>query len=181
MDKANANQLLTDAMAQLEKQLHFTTIKERGWFLRQLSSSTEDLKLLCRALIGDFCSIYESCNSGRDKYIGFVLQWHQHCSSVLIEPTMQVVVRGRDERSSSKLWNKLTLGVEASTKNAVIICFCAAIFDLLLTQMRTLLSSASTVLSGDNSSAGKIALCPNPLLEQQVHPRQVSSRGVHTF
>ena len=89
--------------------------------------------------------------------------------------------RRRDERSSSKLWNKLTLGVEASTKNAVIICFCAAIFDLLLTQMRTLLSSESTVLSGDT---GKIALCPNPLLEQQVHhsaSRQVSSRGVHTF
>ena len=73
---------------------------------------------------------------------------------------MQLGVRGM----SSKLWNKLTLGVEANIKNAVIISFCASIFDLLLTRIRTLLSE-STTCSGDNTST---MLCPEP---DNVHLR----------
>ena len=73
-------------MAQLDKQLHFTVFEERSRFVQALSSSKDDLKVLCKAMIGDFCCMYESCGSGKDKYTRFVLQWHQHCSSFLMDP-----------------------------------------------------------------------------------------------
>ena len=49
-----------------------TVFEECGQFIQALSRSKDDLKLLCNAMIGDFCRVYESCGSGKDKYTRFV-------------------------------------------------------------------------------------------------------------
>ena len=64
-------------------------------------------------------------------------EWHQHCSSFLMEPTN---TQGHDADNSQQLWHKLSYGVDASIKNPVIISFCAAVSDNLLIRIRALLS-----------------------------------------
>ena len=81
--QTDVDKLLVDILAQLDKQLHFTVFEERGQFVQTLGRSKDDLKLLCKAMIGDFCRVYESCDSGKDKYTRFVLEC---CSSFLMEP-----------------------------------------------------------------------------------------------
>ena len=111
--------------------------EERGQFVQTLGRSKDDLKLLCKAMIGDFCRVYESCDSGKDKYTRFVLEWHQHCSSFLMEPANAPKL-SPDEDSSQQVWYKLSSGVDVNIKNPVMISFCAAIFDNLLIQIRVL-------------------------------------------
>ena len=139
MYQTDVDKLLVDILAQLDKQLHFTVFQERDQFVQTLSRSKDDLKLLCKAVIADFCRVYESCDSGKDKYTRFVLQWHQHCSSFLMEPTNAQGLSS-DEDSSQQVWYKLSSGVDASIKNPVMISFCAAVFDNLLIRICTLLS-----------------------------------------
>lgn len=111
----------------------------RGQFVQALSRSKDDLKLLCNAMIGDFCRVYESCGGGKDKYTRFVLQWHQHCSSFLMDSAEDQGL-SPDEDNPQRIWNRLSSGVDASIKNPVMISFCAAVFDNLLIRIRTLLS-----------------------------------------
>ena len=135
--------LLVDILAYLEKQLHFTVFEERSLFMQDLSRrSKDDLKLLCKAMISDFCRVYESCGCGKDKYTRFVLQWHQHCSSFLARDPGEDINQALspDEDSSQQIWNRLSCGVDSSIKNPVMISFCAAVFDNLLIRIRTLLS-----------------------------------------
>lgn len=114
--QTDVDRFLVDILAQLDKQLHFTVFQERCQFLQTLVRSKDDLKLLCKAMIGDFCRVYESCDSGKEKYTRFVLQWHQHCSSFLMEPTN---TQGHDADNSQQLWHKLSYGVDASIKKTL--------------------------------------------------------------
>lgn len=86
--------------------------------------------------------MYKPCDTGKEKYTRFVLQWHQHCSVFLMEPTDKQEL----EDSSLRIWLRLTSGVNASVKYPVIVVsFCAAIFDMLLIHIRTLLSDFNRV------------------------------------
>ena len=52
--QTNIEKLLNDILEQLGKQLHFTVFEERGRFLKTLSSSKDDLKLLQARSQGEF-------------------------------------------------------------------------------------------------------------------------------
>ena len=86
--RVDINQLFVEAEQQLSKQLHFSVFEERGAFLTTLfSSHKSDLSQLCDTLVGEFCSIYERCATGKEKCSRFHMQWHSYCSTFLTEPT----------------------------------------------------------------------------------------------
>ena len=113
--QVDRNKLFVEAEEQLSKQLHFSVFEERGKFFTTLfTSHKSEVSQLCDALVGEFCSIYESCATGKEKCSRFHMQWHSYCSTFLIEPTSS------SERScqstSVKLWTTLSSGIRKEVK-----------------------------------------------------------------
>ena len=139
MRQVDISQLIVQAEQQLSKQLHFSVFEERGRFLCELfSSHKSELLQLCTALVDDFCCIYENCAVGKDKCSRFNMQWHNHCSTLLIEPTS--TESASQENESTQVWSTLSSGVTREVRNPVIISLCSAVYDLLLVKIRTMLS-----------------------------------------
>lgn len=154
--KVDVNQLVVEAEEQLSKQLHFSVFEERGEFLTTLFSSRKsELSQLCDALIGEFCSIYERCATGKEKCSRFHMQWHSYCGTFLIEPTSS---EPSCQSESVKLWTTLSSSVRKEVRNPVIISLCSAVYDLLLVKVRTELSGMFT----EDSSQPCISLSSEP-------------------
>ena len=137
--QVDRNKLFVEAEEQLSKQLHFSVFEERGKFFTTLfTSHKSEVSQLCDALVGEFCSIYESCATGKEKCSRFHMQWHSYCSTFLIEPTSSS--EPSCQSTSVKIWTTLSSGIRKEVKNPVIISLCSAVYDLLLVKVRTELS-----------------------------------------
>ena len=90
------------------------------------------MSTLVKGLIELFIHVYKSCQTGKDMYCRFQVEWHKQCSFVLKD---QVDQRGQKELSQShQRWLGYCEGSGVAKKvyNPVLIAVYSAVFDYLI-------------------------------------------------
>ena len=67
----------------VSKQKHIHVFEERGKLWNSLQSAQSLMFTLVKGLTELFIHVYKSCQTGKDKYCRFQLEWHRQCSLLL--------------------------------------------------------------------------------------------------
>ena len=111
---------------------HIHVYKERETFWTSLQSAQSLISTLVKGLTELFIRVYKSCQTGKDKYCKFQLEWHRQCSVLL----MDLVDEGghKDLCQIHQRWLGYCegSGVAKDVFNPVLIAVYSAVFDYLM-------------------------------------------------
>ena len=80
--------LLNAVIKHLAEQLHMQHYPEREELLVSLlDSSEEEMERICAGLASMFIELYTKCDSGKEKYGRFQVEWHKSCAKFLLDTT----------------------------------------------------------------------------------------------
>ena len=154
---SNCSDVVSAVISTVSKEDHIHIYKERDMLWNSLQSAQPLMSTLVKGLTEIFIHVYKSCQTGKDKYCRFQLEWHKQCSLLL---------KGQIDQGCQK---ELTLihqrwlgycegiGVPKEVYNPVMIAVCSAVSDYLMQRV-----AKQQKPDGDNCG-----LDQTPILEEE--------------
>ena len=110
---------------------HMRIFKDRG-DLWELLKSDQLFMGLVKQLVLLFVRIYQLCQTGKDKYSRFQVEWHKQCSSLLQDQCLQ-----KELLEIHQQWLSYCAKCEAdrAVSNPIMVAVCSAVFDYLMSKI----------------------------------------------
>ena len=116
----------------VSKQKHIHVFEERGKLWNSLQSAQSLMFTLVKGLTELFIRVYKSCQTGKDKYCRFQLEWHRQCSLLLRDQVDGGVNKELSQIHQRWLGYCEGSGVAKVVHNPVVIAIYSAVFDYLM-------------------------------------------------
>ena len=129
---SNSSDIVSAVINIVTKEVHIHVYKEREKLWSSLQNAQSLMLILVQGLTELFIRVYRSCQTGKDKYRRFQLEWHKQCSLLLKD---QVDQGGQKELSQiHQRWLGYCegSGVAKEVYNPVLIAVYSAVFDCLM-------------------------------------------------
>ena len=132
---SNSSDIVSAVINIVTKEVHIHVYKEREKLWSSLQSAQSLMSTLVKGLTELFICVYKSCQTGKDKYCRFQLEWHKQCSLLLKDEVDQ---EGQKELSQiHQRWLGYCEGsrVAKEVYNPVLIAVYSAVFDCLMVKV----------------------------------------------
>ena len=126
----------------LSREPHMEYYPEREQLLASLlDSSYEELVTICAKLSDMFVCTYITCDTGREKYGRFQVEWHKCCSKFLLSVSEKHDCL--DGLPADQMWLALTRSYPTEVRNPLMIAVTAAIYGHMLQKVRSIVKENS--------------------------------------
>ena len=125
---SNSSDIVSAVINIVTKDVHIHVYKEREKLWSSLRSAQSLMLTLVKGLTELFIRVYKSCQTGKDKYCRFQLEWHKQCSLLLKDEVDQEGQKELSQIHQRWLGYCEGSGVAKEVYNPVLI----AVFDCLM-------------------------------------------------
>ena len=130
---SNSSDVVCSVISIVTQENHIHLYKEREKLWSSLQSAQSLMSTLVKGLTELFIRVYKSCQTGKDKYCRFQLEWHRQCSLLLKDHVDQ----GCRQKYLSQIHQRWIgycegRGVAKEVYNPVLIAVYSAVFDYLM-------------------------------------------------
>ena len=116
----------------VSKEDHIHVYKEREKLWSSLQGAQSLMSTLVKGLAELFIRVYKSCQTGKDKYCRFQLEWHKQCSMLLMDQVDQGSHKDLSQMHQRWLGYCEGSGVAKEVYNPVLVAMYSAVFDYLM-------------------------------------------------
>lgn len=129
---SNCSDVVSAVVNVVTKEDHVHLYKEREKIWSSLQSAQPLMSTLVKGLTELFIRVYKSCQTGKDKYCRFQLEWHKQCSLLLKDQVDQGGQKDLCQIHQRWLGYCEGSGVAKEVYNPVLISVYSAVFDYLM-------------------------------------------------
>ena len=131
---SNSSDIVSAVINIVTKEVHIHVYKERELW-SSLQSAQSLMSTLVKGLTELFIRVYKSCQTGKDKYCRFQLEWHKQCSLLLKDEVDQEGQKELSQIHQRWLGYCEGSGVAKEVYNPVLIAVYSAVFDCLMVKV----------------------------------------------
>ena len=157
----SVDDILSHVVSEVSSLCHIKSNPDKAKFWDQFKASGElVVHAFAHHLRDTFAKLYETCGTGKDKFLQFQLQWHHECSVFLLadanlaeigfDPSVNIETAKLHDR-----WLGYCHGTSVATeiRNDVMISFCAEVYKYLLHHCTSVQEAISTEVSQANANS----------------------------
>ena len=127
---SDCSDIIDVVISSIDKQNHIHLFKEREALWNTIRQEKPLLKIVVKGLVNLFMKVYRSCETGKDKYSRFQLEWYWQCSHLLKETIEHDDDILRELSPIHQGWLGYCEGRGTTQKeyNPIMVCLCSATY-----------------------------------------------------